>query len=57
MDLLAELVIGRHPRDPLAVDSLSREFGFCPNGFAPTPEIQLAVGQQPVYNPALRCFR
>ena len=33
------------------------EFGFCRKGFAPTPEIQLAVGQQPVYNPALRCFR
>src|SRR5882724_11882267 len=33
------------------------EFGFCLKGFAPTPEIQLAVGQQPVYNPALRCFR
>ena len=28
-----------------------------PQGFAPGPEIQLAVGQQPVYNPALRCFR
>jgi hypothetical protein len=35
----------------------SCEFGFCRKGFAPRPEIQLAVGQQPVYNPALRCFR
>jgi hypothetical protein len=33
------------------------EFGFCRKGFAPRPEIQLAVRHQPVYNPALRCFR
>jgi hypothetical protein len=33
------------------------EFGFCRKGLSPTPEIQLAVRRQPVYNPALRCFR
>jgi len=44
-------------RGSFAMHHRSYEFGFCPKGFAPRPEIQLAVGRQPVYNPALRCFR
>jgi hypothetical protein len=32
------------------------EFGFCRKGLSRQMENQLAVLQQPVYNPALRCL-
>jgi hypothetical protein len=44
-------------RGSFATHHGSCEFGFCRKGFAPGAEIQLAVRRQPVYNPALRCFR